>query len=56
MISLLIVLIVIGVVLYLVSLIPMDALIKKIIYVLAILFTIIWVLQELGLIAGLHLK
>jgi ABC-type siderophore export system fused ATPase/permease subunit len=56
MIQILIILVVIGVVLYLVSLIPMDATIKKIIYVLAILFVVIWLLQALGLIAGFNLK
>lgn len=45
--SLLIVLIVVGVALYLVQLIPMDARIKQIIIVLAILFVVIWLLRAL---------
>ncbi len=49
LISLLVVLIVIGVVLYLVNtLIPMDARIKTIINVLAILFVCLWLLQVFG--------
>lgn len=45
--TLLIVLIVVGVALYLVQLIPMDARIKQIIIVLAILFVVIWLLRAL---------
>jgi len=45
--SLLIVLIVIGVVLYLITLIPMDARIKTAITVVAIAFVIIWLIQAL---------
>lgn len=45
--SLLIVLIVIGVVLYLVSLIPMDARIRTAITVIAIAFVVIWLIQAL---------
>lgn len=49
MIEILVVLIIIGVLLYLAQLIPMDATIKKIIMVLAILFVVLWILQALGL-------
>lgn len=56
MITILIMLIIVGVVLYLINLIPMDAIIKKVIYVIAILFVILWLLQEFGLIAGVNLK
>ena len=45
--SLLIVLIIIGVVLYLVNLIPMDARIKTAIIVIAIAFVVIWLIQSL---------
>lgn len=45
--SLLIALIVVGVVLYLIQLIPMDARVKQIIMVLAIAIIVIWVLQML---------
>lgn len=48
MISLLIALIVIGAVLYLVGLLPVDGTIKQIIYVLAIVAVLIWVLRNLG--------
>lgn len=48
--SLLIVLIIIGVVLYLVQLIPMDARIKTAILVIAIAFVVIWLIQ--GLLGG----
>jgi ABC-type siderophore export system fused ATPase/permease subunit len=53
LISILVVLIIIGVVLYLINLIPMDAIIKKIIYVLAILFVILWLLQTFALIPAI---
>lgn len=53
MISLLIALIVIGALLYLIQLLPIDGTIKKIIYVIAIVFVLIWVLQRFGGLAGL---
>ncbi len=53
MISLIIVLVFIGVGLYLLELIPMDATIKRIIQVLVILLAVVWVLQALGLLHGL---
>lgn len=56
MLTIIITLVVIGVVLYLVNLIPMDATIKRIIYVLAILFIILWLLSQFGLIGGVNLK
>lgn len=48
LIGLLVVLLVFGVALYLISLIPMDATIKRIIQVLAILFVVLWLLSVLG--------
>lgn len=48
MVSLLIALIVIGAVLYLIGLLPIDATIKQIIYVIAIVAVLIWVLRHLG--------
>jgi len=45
--SLLILLIVIGVVLYLINLIPMDARIKQAIIVIAIAFVVIWLIRAL---------
>jgi hypothetical protein len=48
MLSLLITLLVIGAVLYLIQLAPIDGTIKQIIMVVAILFVIIWVLKTLA--------
>jgi len=48
MISLLITLIVIGAVLYLIGLLPIDATIKQIIYVIAVVFVLIWLLRNLS--------
>ena len=45
--ALLIVLIIVGVVLYLITLIPMDARIKTAITVVAIAFVVIWLIQAL---------
>ena len=50
LIGLIVVLLIVGVVLYIVSLIPMDATIKRIIQVLVILFVVLWILSALGLI------
>jgi hypothetical protein len=47
-ISLLIVLLIFGAVLYLVSLAPIDGTVKRIIQVVAIVFLIIWVLTKLA--------
>jgi hypothetical protein len=49
LIDLIVVLIVVGVLLYLVQLIPMDATIKRIIVIVVILFVVLWLLQALGL-------
>lgn len=51
-----IVLVVIGVALYLVSLIPMDATVKRVIQVIVILFVVSWVLGQIGLIPHGALK
>ena len=48
MISLLIILIVIGALLYLLQLLPIDANIRTIIYVVAIVGVAIWLLRHLG--------
>lgn len=56
-ISLLVVLIIVGVVLYLVNtLIPMDAKIKTIINAVVVIVVLLWVLQALGLMSGLNLR
>lgn len=46
--SLFVPLIFFGVLLYLVTLIPMDGTVKQIIIVLAILFIVLWLIQGLG--------
>lgn len=56
LIGLLVVLLVVGVVLYILSLVPIDATIKRIIYVLVLLFVVLWLLQAFGLIGGPGLK
>lgn len=53
MINLIITLVFLGVGLYLVELIPMDATIKRVIQILVILLVVLWVLQVLGLLHGL---
>jgi len=53
MISILITLVVLGVILYLINLIPMEGWVKQVIRVLAILFVVLWLLQALGLWSGL---
>ncbi len=59
LISLILVLVVVGVLLYVVqTLIPMDERIKKVIYVLVALAVLIYILQSVGLISGsyVHLR
>jgi uncharacterized protein YhhL (DUF1145 family) len=54
LISLVVILIIIGVLLYLInSVIPMDGNIKKIINVVVIIVVCIWVMQQLGLLGSL---
>ena len=52
MIEIVVMLIIVGVALYLIQLIPMDATIKKVIVVLVILIVVLWVLSALGLFQG----
>lgn len=54
MIQLLIALVIIGALLYLLELIPIDATIKRVIQVIAILFVVIWAIKILIPMAGLH--
>ena len=58
MIQIILVLIVVGVLLWVVeTMIPMDARIKKIIYVVATLAVLFWLLQAFGIVTGLpHLN
>ena len=53
LISLLVYLIVIGLLLYLVGLLPIDATIKRIIQIVVLVVVILWLVQALGLLAGL---
>ena len=49
LVSLVLTLVFVGVLLYLLELVPMDGTIKTIIRIVVILFVIIWVIQQLGL-------
>ena len=50
-------LIILGVILYLITLIPMDPTIKQIIYVVAILAVILWLIQVLfGIGPGINIR
>jgi ABC-type siderophore export system fused ATPase/permease subunit len=49
LISLVVVLVIVGVALYLIQKIPMDATIRNIIYVVVILFVVLWIVQGFGL-------
>lgn len=51
--SIIVTLIIVGVLLYLVRLIPMDATIQKIISVLVILAVVLWVCEGIGLFSGM---
>jgi hypothetical protein len=53
LISIIVTLIVVGLLLYLIGLIPMDGTIKQIIRVVVILAVIIWLLQSFGLIGSI---
>lgn len=55
LVDLLVLLIVLGVGLYLVNLIPMDSVIKRIIQVLVILVIVVWLLRTLGFLANIKL-
>jgi hypothetical protein len=52
LITIIVTLILVGVALYLVELIPMDVTIKKIVYVLVVVATILWLLQAFGVIGS----
>lgn len=54
LVSLIVFLIIIGLLLYLVNMLPIDGTIKNIIYVVVIVFVIIWLLQNLGLLGSLE--
>jgi hypothetical protein len=57
LVSVLLSLIILGVILYLVTLIPMDGTIKQIIYVIAILAVVLWLVHVLfGIGPGINLR
>ena len=51
--TLILYLIIIGLLLYLVDLLPIDARIKRVIQIVVVVFVIVWLLQALGVLAGL---
>lgn len=56
MITLVVALVIAGALLYIISLLPIDATIKRIIYVVVIIFLFLYCLQALGLWSGVSLK
>lgn len=56
MITLLVALVIAGAVLYVISLLPIDATIKRIIFVVVIIFLFLYCLQALGLWSGVRLR
>jgi hypothetical protein len=53
LISIVIALVLVGVALYIVNLIPMDATIRKIIQIVVIVVVCLWILQAIGLLGGI---
>lgn len=53
LITLIVLLIIVGVVLYCVNLLPIDPTFKKIIWAVAVLFAVLYVLKAFGLLSGL---
>ena len=56
LITLVVALLVIGLLLYLISLAPIDARIRNAITAIVIVFVIIWLIQRLGLLANLNIR
>ncbi len=54
LISLIITLLVIGVLMWLIDIIPMDGAIRTIIHVIVTIFVVLWLLQTFGLISRIH--
>ncbi len=54
LISIIVTLVVIGLLLYLIDLIPMDGTIKQIIRLIVIIAVVVWLLQAFGLIGSLN--
>ncbi len=51
LIDLIIVLLVVGVLLYIITLIPMDATIRKVIHIVVLVAVILWLLQAFGVLS-----
>jgi hypothetical protein len=54
LVGIIITLVVIGLLLYLVELIPMDATIKQIIRIIVIIAVVIWLLEDFGLLSSVN--
>ena len=52
--SIIVTLVVIGLVLYLINMIPMDNTIKQIIHAIIVVLVVVWLLQAFGLIGSIH--
>lgn len=52
LVGIVVLLLVIGAILYIISLLPIDVTIKRIIYVVVVIVVLIYVLQQFGLISG----
>lgn len=56
LVSVIVTLIVVGLLLYLIGLIPMDGTIKQIIHAVVIIAVVIWLLKVFGLLSALGIK
>jgi len=54
LISIIVTLVVVGLVLYLIDLIPMDSTIKRIIHLIIVIIVILWLLQVFGLMGPIN--
>jgi hypothetical protein len=54
LISIIVTLVVVGLVLYLIDLIPMDGTIKRIIHLIIVILVILWLLQVFGLMGPIN--
>jgi len=52
LISLIVAIALVGVALYLIGLLPMDPIVRKVLNILVVVFVVLWALQQLGLIGG----
>ena len=56
LIGLIVVLVIVGAVLYILSLLPIDGTVKRIIYVIVLILVFLYVLQAFGLISGTGIR